>query len=383
MRAFVVVAAALVGFTAPALPAQDSAAFVIRIGRDTLGLERAIRAGNQIKGEYVVRAPRAVHALYTADLNADGSMRRFELITHNIAGGPGPAETRTVVEFAGDSATLTLPRGDSTVTQRAAAGPGAWLWVGYPPAIYEVLGRQARAAGGGPYTVTALSPGPLRGTVTVTRGGGDTLLATIALSIGEVGPIRMTLDPAGRLTWLSGVGTAFQSVAERVPSVDIAAAGPAFAARPLGTLSPRDTVRAAVSGADLRVEYGRPLKRGREIFGQVVPWNQVWRAGANAATHFHTPVELTIGGADVPAGTYTLWALPSPAGWKLIINRQTGQWGTDYHADRDLVRVDMRVETLPQPVEQFTIAIEPDGAGAMLRMAWDRTRVSVPIARRQ
>jgi hypothetical protein len=125
------------------------------------------------------------------------------------------------------------------------------------------------------------------------------------------------------------------------------------------------------------------LKRGREIFGQVVPWNQVWRAGANAATHFHVPVDLEIGGAAVPAGTYTLWALPSPTGWKLIINRQIGQWGTDYHADRDLVRVDMRVETLPQPVEQFTIAIEPDGAGAMLRMAWDRTRVSVPIARRQ
>ena len=85
----------------------------------------------------------------------------------------------------------------------------------------------------------------------------------------------------------------------------------------------------------------------------------------------------------MPAGTYTLWALPSPTGWKLIINRQTGQWGTDYHADQDLVRVDLRVETLPQPVEQFTIAIEPDGAGALLRMAWDRTRVSVPITRRQ
>jgi len=383
MRPFVVIAAALACLRVPLLPAQDTAAFVVRIGRDTLGLERAIRTANQLTGEYVLRAPRPVHALYTADLNADGTIRRFELISHNIAGGPGPAETRTVVEFTGDSATLILPRGDSSVTQRVAAGPGAWLWVGYPPAIYEVLGRQARAAGRTPYTVPAFSPGPLRGTVTVTRGGGDTLLATIALSIGEVGPIRMTLDPAGRLTWMSAVGTAIQTVSERVPSVDIAAAGPAFAARPLGTLSPRDTVRGAVGGAELRVEYGRPLKRGREIFGQVVPWNQVWRAGANAATHFHAPVDLNIGGANVPAGTYTLWALPSPTGWKLIINRQTGQWGTDYHADQDLVRVDLRVETLPQPVEQFTIAIEPDGAGALLRMAWDRTRVSVPITRRQ
>jgi hypothetical protein len=379
MRPFPIIVAAL-GLVPAGLAAQDRAAFVVRIGRDTLALEEMTRTATQIRGQYVARAPRPVHALYTTDLNADGTIRRFELITHNIAGGPGPAETRAVIEFTGDSATLILPRGDSTVTQRAAAAPGAWLWIGYPPGLYEQLGRQARAAGRSPYTVPAFSPGPLRGTVTVTRGGGDTLLATISLPIGEVGPIRMTLDPAGRLTWMSAVGTAIQTVSERVPSVDIDAAGPAFAARPLGTLSPRDTVRAAVGGAELRVDYGRPTKRGREIFGQVVRWNMVWRTGANAATGFTTPVHLRIGGAEVPAGSYTLWTLPTPAGWKLIINRQTGQWGTDYHADQDLVRVDMRVETLAQPVEQMTIAIEPDGAGAVLRVSWDRTQASVPIA---
>ena len=73
--------------------------------------------------------------------------------------------------------------------------------------------------------------------------------------------------------------------------------------------------------------------------------------------------------------------MPSPTGWKLLINKQTGQWGTDYHADQDLVRVDMKVETLAQPVEQFTIEIAP-GAGATLSLAWDRTRASVPIAKK-
>jgi hypothetical protein len=137
-----------------------------------------------------------------------------------------------------------------------------------------------------------------------------------------------------------------------------------------------------VDGAELWVQYGRPSTRGREIFGQVVPWDEVWRTGANAATHFHTPVDLTIGGAEVPAGTYTLWTLPARDGWKLIVNRQTGQWGTDYHADRDLVRVDLRVETLPAPVELLTVGIEPEGTGAVLRISWDRTRVSVPITRK-
>lgn len=381
MRPFVV--AATMSFLAPAtLAAQDAGSWVIRIGHDTVGLERVTRTANQIKGEYVLRTPQAVHALYTADLNPDGTVRRLDLTTHNIAGGPGPAESRIVVELAGDSATLTLPQGDSSVTRRVAAGPGTVLWLGYVIAMYEQMGRQARAAGAGPYAVPALTPGPLQGTARVTRAGGDTLVATIVFPIGEAGPIRMTLDAAGRLTWLSGVGTPLQVAAERVPSVDIAAAGPAFAARPLGTLSPRDTVQGTIGGAELWVDYGRPSKRGREIFGQVVPWNTVWRVGANAATHFHTPVNLTIGGADVPAGTYTLWTLPTPTGWKLIVNKQTGQWGTDYHADQDLVRVDMQVETLPQPVEQLTIAIEPEGTGAALRVSWDRTRASVPIARK-
>jgi hypothetical protein len=126
------------------------------------------------------------------------------------------------------------------------------------------------------------------------------------------------------------------------------------------------------------VDYGRPLKRGREIFGNIVPWNTVWRTGANAATQLNTSADLVIGGATVPAGKYTLWTLPTPSGWKLIINKQTGQWGTEYHPEQDLVRVDARVETLATPVEQLVIAFEP---GA-LTFTWDKTRVSVPVAKK-
>ncbi len=158
----------------------------------------------------------------------------------------------------------------------------------------------------------------------------------------------------------------------------MAQAGPMFANRPLGQLSVRDTARSSVSGAEVWVDYGRPQKRGREIFGNVVPWNAVWRTGANAATQFSTMSDLVIGGATVPAGKYTLWTLPTPTGWKLIINKETGQWGTEYHAEQDLVRVDTKVETLPAPVEQLVIAFEP----GLLTFTWDKTRVSVPVAKK-
>jgi len=120
------------------------------------------------------------------------------------------------------------------------------------------------------------------------------------------------------------------------------------------------------------------MKRGREIFGNVVPWNTVWRTGANEATQFNTSADLVISGATVPAGKYTLWTLPTPSGWKLIINKQTGQWGTEYHPEQDLVRVDAKVETLAAPVEELVIAFE---SGA-LTITWDKARVSVAVAKK-
>lgn len=380
MNRTILLLAALAAVAPAGLAAQDMASYVIRIGHDTVGLEESTRTASQVKGQYVLRSPVPVHALFTADFNADGTIRRLELITHNISGGPGPAETRSTVEIAGDSAVITTPGRDGAVTRRLAGATNAALWLGYNVAMFEHFARLGRSAGAA--GVPVLTTGQLRGTGVVTRGAGDTLLGTITMPIGRLGPMKMVFDRSDRLAYLNAVGTPLQIVVERVPSVDIGAAGPAFASRPLGTLSPRDTLLASVGGAQVSVQYGRPSRRGREIFGQVVPWNAVWRTGANAATSFHTSADLMVGGAAVPAGTYTLWTLPSPSGWTLIINKQTGQWGTDYHADQDLARVDMRVETLAQPVEQMTIVIEPAGAGAVLRVEWDRTRASVRLARK-
>ena len=131
--------------------------------------------------------------------------------------------------------------------------------------------------------------------------------------------------------------------------------------------------------ANVEVAYSRPFKRGRVIFGNVVPWNQVWRTGANAATQFTTSADLMFGTTVVPAGKYTLWSLPTPTGTKLIINSQTGQWGTDYDAKRDLALVDLTARVLNAPVEQFTIAVEPAGQGGVLKLAWDRTEYSIPF----
>jgi len=127
------------------------------------------------------------------------------------------------------------------------------------------------------------------------------------------------------------------------------------------------------------VDYGRPSKRGRVIFGGIIPWNEVWRAGANEATQFFTDRTLEIGGNVLPAGRYTLWIIPTPTAWTLIVNNETDQWGTDYKQSLDRFRIPLTVSTLPQSVEKFTIVVEPAGAGGILRFRWDTTEASVPF----
>jgi hypothetical protein len=114
--------------------------------------------------------------------------------------------------------------------------------------------------------------------------------------------------------------------------------------------------------------------------GTVVPFDTVWRTGANSSTTFSTDVDLTIGGTFVPKGVYSLYSIPSRTGWTLAINRQTGQWGTVYDPSKDFARIPMTTRTLPDPADSFTIALVPaaDGppAHGRLVMAWGTTEGS-------
>jgi Protein of unknown function (DUF2911) len=128
------------------------------------------------------------------------------------------------------------------------------------------------------------------------------------------------------------------------------------------------------------VDYGRPLARGRTLLGNVIPYDRIWRTGANAATQLTTSAPITLAGLSLPAGTYTLWTVPHVRGVDLIVNRQTGQWGTEYGRAHDLGRAPMRSDSMDTPVEQFTISIEPsDAKQGTLAMAWGTFRWTTPI----
>jgi hypothetical protein len=192
------------------------------------------------------------------------------------------------------------------------------------------------------------------------------------------------VDASGRIQSLDGSATTIKAVTRRVPSLDFDALVKAWgtyetAHGPAGAMSPPDTVRATVGTANIEIAYSRPSRRGRTIFGNVVPLDSVWRTGANAATMFTTSADLIIGNTPVPAGKYTLWTIPSKTGAKLVINSQTGQWGTEYDMSKDFARITIAQSTLPKPVEEFTFVIVPQGTGGVIKYSWDDREFSVPF----
>ena len=147
-------------------------------------------------------------------------------------------------------------------------------------------------------------------------------------------------------------------------------------------VSPHETVNASVGDAKITIVYGRPYSKDpksgdkRKIWGGLVPYGKVWRLGADEATILTTDKDITIGGTAIAAGTYTLFLMPEEGAAKLIVNKQTGQWGTKYDEKQDLVRIDMKKQAADKPVDQFTIAVD----GGLLKLTWEDVQYTAAIA---
>ena len=145
-------------------------------------------------------------------------------------------------------------------------------------------------------------------------------------------------------------------------------------------VSPHETHTFTVDGAAITITYGRPSMRGRKIFGALVPYNVVWMPGADEATIVETSAPLQFGDFKLPAGSYSLYTMPSDKQWSLIINKRTGQFHTVYPSQEDLVKLPMTAEPLPSPIEQLTIsAVARPQAGGAIQLEWETTRFSVPF----
>jgi hypothetical protein len=379
----------------PSQPAEHYG-FIARLGRDTVSVESVTRRAETLVSDEVDRFPRVRRRHTTIVLAADGSIKHLEMDIHTPSEPSSQRDRHVVVDVGRDSVHIT--KRDSSGTRNIAFVTGGVLTMPHLPQMYSLTdlyfgaalkhADSVKLAQGGSvplhqyYIDREFDRFPLHDGIVRPLPGGKAELRHDWLS----GWADATFDSAHHMLTYSGARSTYKVEVQRLTNApDIAAIGERFAAletaNGMKQLSVRDTTRASIGTAAFTVDYGRPLARGRVLLGNILPYDRVWRTGANAATQFTTSAPITIAGMRVPAGMYTLWTVPREGGRaELIVNKQTGQWGTGYDDSLDLGMKSLAAETLTTPVEKFTISIVPaDTRHGMLVLEWGTFRWTAPI----
>jgi hypothetical protein len=345
----------------------------------------------------VDRFPRVRRRHTVITLADDGSIRHLDMEIRTPSESAAESPRHVVADVTKDSVVIT--KSDGTGEKRIAFATGGALAMPHLPQMYGLTdlylsAALARAPSQPPAAGTEIKLRqyyidrefdrfPLHEGVVRPKGGGKVELAHDWLA----GYGDATVDSSNHMLTYSGARSTYLVAVTRLaePLPDIEAIGERFAALEtsqggMKQLSVRDTARATIGQASIWIDYGRPLARGRTLLGNIIPYGEVWRTGANAATQFSTSALITLAGMKLAPGMYTLWTVPSATGVDLIVNKQSGQWGTGYDYSFDLGKAPMTTAATGTPVEKFTISIAPvDAHHGTLVMEWGPFRWTAPI----
>jgi hypothetical protein len=361
--------------------AQESAGFVVTLGRDTVVMEQFTRTANQLQGVMLNRTPRTSLREYTAQMRPNGSISHIEMTARVLNDSTTPPQVLTM-ETAPDSTSWVLRQGSQETSQRWPSGWEAFPWIHSSFALVEPVLMYAHDQNRDTVTVIGMQAGAWPDTIRVVRHGADSVLI-----YSRQGIMRVRVDDEWRVVGVQSPQSTRHVAAARVPQLDVRSFAQAYAQREaqgqgLGVLSPRDSIVHRVAGATVAVGYGKPAVRGRRIFGGLLPYGQFWRTGADISSSIRTDRDLMIAGRRVPAGGYSLWTIPGRDEWTFILNTQTGQWGTEYDRAYDFARIQVQSRQMDgAPLERLTMHFEDSecGDGATLVLEWENTRVLIPF----
>jgi Protein of unknown function (DUF2911) len=371
----------------------ERAAFVTTLGRDTVVVESMTRSDTHADGYIVVRIPGTVLCHYAVDLAKDGS------VTHTVLeikplGTSDVHDQRVTMDFDGTNVRVTAdaPGGtQQTVARQLPKGGFPFFMTGFGSSygLYSSLGLYELFLPhvvSGAHDTTSVPSIDMATARTGTRTFVRRSRSTVDVDYFGIGWTQLTVDADGHIASADATSrTTERTQSHRTDFLDVERMAKAFAAadhagKGLGAASVNKVANGSIGGTPVVVKFGSPQKRGRDILGHVVPYDQVWRTGANEATTITFARDVAIGGAAVPAGRYSLWTIPAHDGTvQLIVNRQHGQWGTDYDSAQDLTHVPMQVATASTPREDFGIDVTGTGNADDLRMSWDTFVWTVPI----
>jgi hypothetical protein len=377
-------------------PPAERYGFLTMLGHDTISIESITRRGNTLTSDEVDRFPRVQIRHSLINLNDDGSIRNLVMDIHTPSEPPGQRDRKVVADVANNK--VHLSKTDSIGTVNRDFPTGGSIVVAHVPQMYSLYELYFAAA----LKQAAASKLAVGSPVQMRQFYIDREFDRFPLGHATVKPLD-----AGKVEvkhdWLSGTGEAIMDSGYHMLSYsgarttykvqvkrlatppDVKGLADRFEAKEteggnVKSLSVRDTTRAQIGNAMFTVDYGRPLLRGRTLLGDVIPYDRVWRTGANAATQFTTSIPIKLAGMQVLAGTYTLFTAPHTNGVDLIVNKQSGQWGTDYNGSLNLGIARMISDAVTVPVEEFTISIIPsDNRHGTLVLEWGSFKWIAPI----
>lgn len=365
--------------------------FVATLGNDTTSVEVVTRTGSYIIGDAVGRSPTVTRRHWQVKLGPDGTITSWSMDTKIPNAPDGHQNLHHTAKFDDKATSFTRDEGSGGKSFAYAKHYVETVpWNAFVYATWELLIDAARrhtdsaTARIGQYFFEGWDQGHVGYADVVHRPDGSYEISSTGLAGSGIAQV----DSSGRLASYSGQGTTYKQEVRRITEIpDLDAIQTRFAEdeRKEGTarsLSPRDTVRAAIGSAQITIDYSRPARRGRVLVPDLIPYDQVWRTGANAATQLTTSGEIELAGVKLHLGTYTLWTLPTRQGVMLVINGQSGQWGTEYDSAKDIARKPMTVDSGPGNVERFTIRTEPPASGkgaGQLVMEWGNFKWSAPL----
>jgi hypothetical protein len=377
-------------------PKVERYGFLTTLGHDTISIESITRQGNTLTSDEVDRFP-AVRIRHTiVDLNDDGSIRHLEMNIHSPSELSGQRDRKVVADVAGNG--VHLSKTDSTGTVNRDFATSGSIVIAHVPQMYGLYELYFAAALKHAMTskLPAGSPVQMR-QFYIDREFDRFPLGDVTVKPLDNGKIEIThdwlsgtgeamMDSAGNMLSYSGARTTYDVQVKRLAAPpEVKGIADHFEAMEkesghVRSLSVRDTARAQIGNSIFTIDYSRPLLRGRTLLGDVIPYDRVWRTGANAATQFTTSTPIKLAGMQVPAGTYTLFTAPHTNGVDLIVNKQTGEWGTEYNRLLNLGTTKIISGTNTTSVEEFTISIIPgDNRHGTLVLEWGSFKWIAPI----
>ncbi len=358
---------------------QATNSYIFRLGNDTVALEQYTRGKDMVEGNILSLYPRLMVTHFKATLGTDGTINKLESGNYYPSFGQAPVpgmdrlciinDTLATQEFKRNGKTDTLFSGTFKVK------PGAVPSLDYDVAMFEQMLLQAAATGKDSVAYQRYTNGPMNSYIKKIKENEYESKVFFF-------PILIKTDDKNKIISLDATGTTVKTIATPASAFDFNKLMSVYAEQEkrkgtTGQLSPSDTVKTSFKGADFQLTYGRPSKRGRVIFGNVVPWNRVWRLGGNYATHFSTSKDLQFGDSTLPAGRYTIWILPNKDRYELIINKAVNIFGTQYNKKNDLMRLPMTFSGLSSPVEKLTISVNETKDGGDITVQWDLLKTTI------